>query len=361
MGEDQDKDDKTEDATDERREEFRERGEVAMSKDLSSTLALISVFAFLAVNAGWVYEQIRVIFMLFFGRIATHEITQLNFSVIFSQIWISGITIILPICLIPSLVAFITTLLQTQLNFSWKKLEPKWEKINPISGIGRIFSMQNMVELLKGIAKMCVVATASWIILGNEINKLPALINMPTAQMLIYFLDIMKNLFWTVCAALLVISGGDYLYQWMSLERKMMMSKHDIKEEFKKKEVDPQIKFRLRKMGRDMVAGNMISATKKATVVITNPTHYAVALHYELGMGAPVIVAKGVDFLALRMRETAKLADVPIVENKPLARAMYKTLEVGDEIPEGLYKAVSEVIRYVFRLKGKKFNERKAS
>ncbi len=361
MAEEQDQDDKTEDASDERREDFRERGDVAMSRDLTSTLALISVFAFLVLNSSWLYEQIRNIFMLFFGRISSHEITELNFSVIFSQIWISGLTIILPICLIPSVVAIMTTLLQTKLNFSWKKLEPKFEKINPISGIARLASMQNIVELLKGIAKMCVVATASWIILGNQINRLPSLINLPAAEMLVYFLEIIKNLFWTVCAALLVISGGDYFYQWMSLEKKMMMSKQDLKEEFKKKEVDPQIKNRIRKMGRDMIAGKMISATKKATVVITNPTHYAVALHYELGMGAPVIVAKGVDFLALKMRETAKASDVPIVENKPLARAMYKTLEVGDEIPEGLYKAVSEVIRYVFRLKGRSFSERRVS
>ncbi|MEI8025218.1 MAG: flagellar biosynthesis protein FlhB [Pseudomonadota bacterium] len=361
MAEDQDQQDKTEDASDERREDFRERGDVAMSRDLTSTLALISVFAFLVLNSSWLFEQIRGVFMLFFGRIASHEITELNFSVIFSQIWISGLTIILPICLIPSLVAITSTLLQTKLNFSWSKLEPSFEKINPISGFARLLSMQNIVELLKGIAKMCVVATASWIILGNQINRLPSLINLPPAQMLVYFLEIIKNLFWTVCAALLVISGADYFYQWISLEKKMMMSKQDLKEEFKKKEVDPQIKNRIRKMGRDMIAGKMISATKKATVVITNPTHYAVALHYELGMGAPIIVAKGVDFLALKMRETAKEADVPIVENKPLARAMYKTLEVGDEIPEGLYKAVSEVIRYVFRLKGKNFGERRVS
>jgi len=361
VAEDQDQQDKTEEASDERREDFREQGDVAMSRDLSSTLALISVFAFLAINSSWIFEQIRGIFAMFFGRIENHEITELNFSVIFSQIWFSGLTIILPICLIPATVSALSTLLQTRLNFSWSKLEPKFEKINPISGLARLFSMQNIVELLKGIAKMCVVATASWIILGSQINRLPTLINLPTAQMLVYFLEIIKNLFWTVCAALLVISGADYFYQWLSLEKKMMMSKQDLKEEFKKKEVDPQVKNRIRKMGRDMIAGKMISATKKATVVITNPTHFAVALHYEIGMGAPVIVAKGVDFLALKMRETAKASDVPIVENKPLARAMYKTLEVGDEIPEGLYKAVSEVIRYVFRLKGRSFSERRVS
>lgn len=358
MAEFEDGQDKTEDASDERREEFRDRGEVAVSRDFTSTLSLLSTFIFLAITINWLYVKLKNLILFYFSEISRPDITTNNFSSILSEIWISGLTIILPICLVPMIVAIAATLLQTQFNFSWAKLEPKFEKLNPISGLTRLFSMQNTVELIKGIAKMTVVAIAAWLILGQEIDHLPSLINLPLAEMLGYFMNIIKNLFWTVCAAQLVISGGDYIYQWFSLERKMMMSKQDVKEEFKKKEVDPHVKNKLRKMGRDLAAGKTIAATKKATVLVTNPTHYAIALHYELGMGAPIMVAKGIDFLALKMREAAKEVDIPIVENKPLARAMYKTLEVGDEIPEGLYKAVSEIIRYVFKLKGKRIKSK---
>ncbi len=355
MAELDDGQDKTEDASDERREDFRERGEVAVSRDFTSTLSLLSTFVFLAITTNWLFIKLRHALLFYFSEISQPEITVNNFSDILKEIWISGLSIILPICLVPMCVAVVTTLLQTQFNFSWKKLEPSLEKLNPISGLSRLFSMQNTIELIKGLAKMAVVATAAWLILGREINRLPSLITLPLTEMLGYFMSIIKNLFWTVCAAQLVISGGDYFYQWFSLERKMMMSKQDIKEEFKKKEVDPHVKNKLRRMGRELASGHTLAATKKATVLVTNPTHYAIALQYELGMGAPIMIAKGVDFLALKMRETAKEGDIPIVENKPLARAMYKTLEVGDEIPEGLYKAVSEIIRYVFKLKGKRF------
>jgi len=360
MGEENEGQDKTEEASDERREEFRDRGEVAQSRDLSSTLALISVFSFLVISSGWLYSQLKQVFMLFFARIENPEITTNNFSHIVSEMITRCLTIILPICILPLAVSLTSTLLQTQLNFSWKKLEPSLEKINPASGLARLFSMQNLVELAKGVTKMLIVAAASWLILRTQIAKLPSLMMLPTIEMLSYFLEIMTKLFWAVGAALLIISGLDYFYQWFSLEKKMMMSKQDLKEEFKKKEVDPQVKSRMRKMGRDMIAGKMIAATKNATVVVTNPTHFAVALSYEIGLGAPKVIAKGVDFLALRMREAAKEADVAIVENKPLARAMYKTLEVGDEIPESLYKAVSEIIRYVFKIQGKRINTKRA-
>ena len=167
-----------------------------------------------------------------------------------------------------------------------------------------------------------------------------------------YWGEITRNLFWAVSALLLVIGAGDYSYNLFTLEKKMKMTKQEAKEEQKKYEGDPHVKARIKRMQREMVMSKMVKATRDATVLVTNPTHYAVALKYELGMRAPVVVAKGIDFNALRLREVAAEADVPIVENKPLARTLYKIGDVGEEIPAALYQAVSEVVKYVFKLKG---------
>jgi flagellar biosynthesis protein FlhB len=160
-------------------------------------------------------------------------------------------------------------------------------------------------------------------------------------------------LFLSVAALLLLVGGLDFIYNYVQLERQMKMTKEEVKEEFKKREVDPQVKSKMKRMQRDMSNAKTVQAVTQATVVITNPEHFAVALQYELGMRAPTVLAKGQDHLAQAMKEAAREHEIPIVENKPLARTLYKMVEVGQEIPESLYRAVSEVIRYVFLLKGK--------
>jgi flagellar biosynthetic protein FlhB len=150
-----------------------------------------------------------------------------------------------------------------------------------------------------------------------------------------------------------VIAGGDYLYNFFSLEKKLKMTKQEVREEFKRREVDPHLKGRMRRMQRDLATRKVVEKTKEATVLLTNPTHYSIALKYEIGMAAPIVLAKGIDFLALKMREVAKEQKIPIIENRPLARELYATVDEGREIPDKLYKAVAEIIRYVFKLKGK--------
>ena len=219
-----------------------------------------------------------------------------------------------------------------------------------------MFSGQAVVELLKGIGKMGSVGVVSYLILYSEWTKVPGLMQYSIEKTWVYWADITKMLFWAVSGMLLLVAGFDYIYNFVTLEKKLKMTKQEVKEEFKKREVDPHVKAKIKRMQRDIAMSKAIQSTQEATAVITNPTHFAIAIKYELGMKAPIVIAKGKDMIAKRMKEVAKEYDVPIVENKPLARTLYKLVKEGQEIPESLYKAVSEIIRYVFLMKGKKLS-----
>jgi flagellar biosynthetic protein FlhB len=274
-----------------------------------------------------------------------------------NKVWINFLILITPLFIVTTFIAVFTTFSQTNMNFSWKAMAPSIERFNILKGLARMVNSHALMEMVKGIGKMTAVGVVSYLILKSEWFVTPGLINLGIEESWAYWGEITKSLFWAVAGLLLLIAGADYMYNFITLENRMKMTKKEVKDEFKKREVDPHVKARMRRMQRDLSNRKMIEKTKTATVVITNPTHYAVALKYEIGMSAPVIVAKGVDFLALRMREVAKKQDIPIVENKPLARTLYKVLEVGQEIPESLYKAISEVIRYVFKTKGIKYGQ----
>jgi flagellar biosynthesis protein FlhB len=239
-----------------------------------------------------------------------------------------------------------------------EKVSPDYSRISFSKGLVRMFNLQALVELLKGSGKLGAIFIVSYLILFSEIKNAPGLINLPLMTTWGYWGDITELLFYWVAALLLVIAAGDYIYNYFSLERQMRMSKQDIKEEYKRREADPQVKGRLRRMQRDILSQKMVEKTAKATVIITNPTHYSIALLYEVGMGAPIVVAKGIDFLALQMREVAKENSIPMIENRLLARTLYRLVEVDEEIPDSLYKAVSEIIKYVFNLKGIKVGAR---
>ena len=215
------------------------------------------------------------------------------------------------------------------------------------------------MELGKGLAKMGTVGLVTWLILQGEWDKLPSLMNVPMTTTWEYWGEITEYLFWAVSGLLLAVAAADFSYNLFQLEKKMKMTKQEVKEEHKRRETDPHLKGRRQRMAREMINRQMLVQTQEATAIITNPTHFSVAIKYETGMQAPIVIAKGVDFLALRIREVAKEYDIPIVENKPLARTLYKLVKVGDHIPETLYLAVSEVIKYVFKKRGVNFKGKK--
>jgi flagellar biosynthetic protein FlhB len=280
------------------------------------------------------------------------RITEKNVIPYLSTVWVEILQLILPLFFVAAVIGTIVSLLQTQFNWSWKKLEFDWSKLNPFPGIARMFKMETVVGLLKSSAKLIVVTLITWLILKGEWSRVPGLMNVPFYKTWVYWGDITAQLMWGVVGLMLFVAAADFIYSFISLENKMKMSKEEVKEEVKQRESDPHVKARLRKMAREMAGRKSIENTKKATVLITNPTHYSVAVRYEMGMVAPIVVAKGIDFLALKMRETAKDLEIPIVENVPLARALYAAVKEGEEVPNDMYKAIAEIIRFVFKLKG---------
>ncbi|MGE0171787.1 MAG: flagellar biosynthesis protein FlhB [Oligoflexales bacterium] len=345
--------DRSEEATPERRDEFRERGQIAFSRELTSVFALMAAVVFLSSYAGTYFNTLKHSLRNGFQNFYKISINTPEDLIHFTQnAAFDLLRMIAPVCLVVAAVASFTTLLQTQFNWSWEKLKPDFSKLNPIAGLANMFNTQALVNLLKGIGKMAAVTIVAYLILYSEWIKMPSLINYSSERAWAYWADITKNLFYGVSALLFVIAGGDYLFNFLTFEKQMKMTKQEVKEEYKRREVDPHVKAKIKKMQKDFSFAKVVKATAKATVIVTNPTHFAVALQYEMGMAAPVVVAKGQDFLALEMRRIANENSIPIVENPPLARTLFKLVDIGGLIPESLYKAVSEVIKYVFKLKG---------
>ena len=355
-----DNEDKTEEASPERREDFREQGSVAHSHELSQVVGLAAIAIFISWYAPQVISRSELIFVKNFQSIQSFRVSEKNIISYLGSQWIEILYIILPFFIVATLASSITSLLQTQFNWSWKKLEPDWSKMNPITGLGRLFSKEVLVGLLRTIAKLAAVSVIAWLVLAGEWDRVPSLLNANFALAWTYWGDITRQLLWGVVGLMLFVGAGDFIYSFVTLENKMKMTKQEVKDELKQRETDPHVKAKLRRMAREIANRKTIENTKKATVLITNPTHYSIAIRYELGMPAPMVVAKGADFLALKMRETAKELEIPIVENKPLARAIYASVKEGDEIPVSMYQAISEIIKFVFKLKGIKVNRKAA-
>ena len=262
------------------------------------------------------------------------------------------------ILLTPMLILFgaalATGLVQSGLIMAPDRIKPKLEKISLISGVKRLFSMRSLTEFAKGLFKISVVGFVATMLMLPEFASLDQIPKLEVSDMLGYLHGLIGRLLIGVLSIITVIAALDFLYQKFEHLKQNRMSRQEIKDEMKQTEGDPIIKQRLRQIRHDRARKRMMAAVPEASVVITNPTHFAVALKYELDeMSAPVLIAKGVDHLAFRIREIAREADVPIVENPPLAQALHAGVEVDDQIPPEHYKAVAEIIGYVFRLKGK--------
>jgi flagellar biosynthetic protein FlhB len=245
-------------------------------------------------------------------------------------------------------------LIQGTPTFSLEKIKPSLSKLSLISGFKRIFGLDGLTNLVKGLAKMLVVGFAVWTQIWPERNMLESVLNQTPMGVIGDMDHLLFKVLIAALAALAVIAAADYLLQRQRFLQRNRMSKQEIKEEYRQNEGDPQIKAKIRQIRLERAKKRMMAAVPEATVIITNPTHYAVALKYEAGkMAAPICVAKGIDALALKIREVAKEHNVPIVENPPLARALHAAVEVDDVIPQEHFKAVAQVIGYVMRLTGK--------
>lgn len=351
-----DNEDRTEEATPERRDEFREEGQIALSKEITSVFVLAAVVGLFGSYLLVLSEQIQNFMRQSFRHLTLGNFNEKALLAYFNWVGKELLIMIIPAGAAAAIAAAAITFGQTRLNWSWKRITPDFKRMNPLTGITRMFSVEAAVEVLKSVGKMVIIGAISYLILKSEIRRVPNLINVSFDQAWAYWADITHMLVWSVLGLLLFLAAGDFIYVFISLEKKLMMTKQEVKEEYRKRELDPHVKGKMKRMQREIANSKSIQATKGATVVITNPTHFAIALSYEIGMPAPIVIAKGQDFTAQRMKEVAKENNIPIMENKPLARTLFKVCKVGQHIPESLYKAVSEIIRYVFLLKGKKIS-----
>ena len=350
----QDDSQKTEEPTHRRLEQAREKGQVARSQEVNHWFMILAATIILAIFAksvtgGIVSHLHRFIEQAHAIRLDGPQLRE----IVLGSVIDLGLIVLVPVLLI-LFAAVLAGFVQTGLVFSTEPLTPKLEKLSLGRGLKRLFSTRSLVDFAKGLVKIAIVAAVVVLLLWPEVDIIPIITTMDLGS----FLDLLQTLSLRVLVGVLsvmtVIAGLDFLYQKQQHLKQLRMSKQELKEEFKQTEGDPMIKARLRQIRMERARQRMMAAVPEADVVVTNPTHYAVALKYDdATMEAPVLTAKGVDHVARRMREIAREHDVPIVENPPLSRALYDSVEVDREVPPEHYKAVAEIIGYVMRLKGR--------
>jgi len=346
---------KTEKATPKRRQQARRRGQVPQSAEVPSALVLLGTLLCLAVLGSHFGNRLFGLFRGILEHHLTMEITPGNVFRFFSAYVVQLAWLLGPIFAVALVMAVAAGYFQFGLLFTPALLKPNLTRLNPIAGFRNLFGWRSVVELVKSVLKLAVVGSVVFVLLWSERDRFLMLANVPVQEMFAYTADLVMRLILFVAVLLFILSIADYVYRRYEHEKSLRMSKQDIKDELKQQEGDPLVRSRIRERQRRIAMMRMMQEVPKADVVITNPTHYAVALRYEgTTMEAPKVVAKGVDYLAIRIREIARAHDVVIVENRPLARTLYERTDIGDTIPADLYHAVAEVLAYVYRLKGRR-------
>lgn len=350
----EDQGEKTEEATDSKREEYRKKGQVPMTKELGSAIFFLVAAGLVYISGRFFLANIFDIFNRTFGGEFLLSFREGRVNDVFMFVGYKLVILTGPVFVVAVVIGIGSQLIQTGLLQIEDALTPNLNKLNPMSGLGRIFSMRGFAELFKSILKMTVIGYVMYVLLRGQITQIPYLAGYSIPQLLNYLGEIIFKLLSGTGLFMLVLAVADYFFQRWQLEKEMMMTKQEIKEEHKSRDGDPMIKARIRRTQREMATRKMISEVPKADVIITNPTHIAVVLKYSDKLPAPQLIAKGADFMAEKIKEVARQHNIPIIENKPLARTIYKTMKVGQVIPRDLFVAVAEVLSYVFRLRRKK-------
>jgi len=355
MAEEEGAGEKTEQPTSRRMTQSRSEGMVPKSADLSQLLSMITSVYMLQTVAPSLWVKLQVVFKNgFTSPMGTSHWTtvELRFQLI------NLIAFLLPdILILLGSVAFVgalSTLLQTNFLWSSKLLRPRFSMLNPVTGLKKIFSLQNTVQVFKALAKLAIIGPVAYFGIMGIFPEFFSLMDLPLKSLLPYTAQAAQKIFNDIAQLLLVLALADLAWQRYSVGKKLKMSKQEVTDEAKSTEGDEKTKMKIRQKALARARQRMLQAVKSADVVVTNPTHYAVALSYSTTPGAaPTVVAKGGDHLAFRIRELAKTHGVPVLERKLLARTLYANVEVGHEIPYELYAAVAEVLAYVFKLKGR--------
>lgn len=346
---------KTEEPTGKRLGEARRKGNIARSPDLNNAVSLLTGFVLLYFMAMATYNSIYRITETSLGNLACKDITpDIISDIIISQIYIS-IKILLPILGGLMLIGLGVSYAQTGFLFSFEVLKPNLQRLNFIANIRKLFSLQSFVKLLFSAVKLIIIAGVTFFFIKKEYDKIIGVLHCDLLQIFGISVALMYGLALRISVVLFVLSILDFFYQKWQYKKNLRMTKQEVKEERKQAEGDPQIKSKIRSVQLKMAMKRMMSAVPTADVVVTNPTHYAVALKYDgAAMRAPTVVAKGADLVAKRIKEVAKKHNIPLVEDRHLAQTLYKMVEIGREIPQKLYYAVAKVLSYVYQLKRKK-------
>jgi len=345
---------RTEKATPRRRRKAREEGKVARSVELNSAIIICLGFLTLYLAGPMMATQIQDIMRHTMSNAPLIAASDPTFVKVFGDNMLHFFSILLPVFAVMVVIGFGSNVAQVGFQITPKALEPKLEKLDLVKGLKRLFSSRKLVELVRDTVKLLIVFYVAYLAIRNEFDNFFLLPDMSTVQFGITMGRLALVIALKIGAAILVIAALDYMYQRYDFEKSLKMSKQDIKDENKDTEGSPQIKGRIRQLQREMARRRMMQEIPKADVVITNPTHLAVALKYDPAeMQAPMVVAKGERLIAEKIKEIAYEHDIPVIEDKPLARALFKMCDIGQLVPANLYRAVAEVLAYVYRLKGK--------
>lgn len=352
---DEDDSEKTEEPSHKKLEDAREKGQVPTSREFNHWIIFVAAAIFLFGLAPGLADDVTTSMRAFLERPHTFSITAESVPLI-----IGGALSSLGMAMAPTAALFLVAgaaagILQTGILFSTESIQPKLEKISPIAGVKRMFSLRSLTEFGKGILKLIIVGSIAAAVIMPEMEAIETVSGMGAADLIHRLAEVAGRLLMAVLSIMTLIAAADFLYQRWEHIKKLRMSRQDLKDEYKQTEGDPLIKQRLRQIRMDRARKRMIAEVPKADVIITNPTHFAVALKYDtLHMNAPMVLAKGADKAAFRIREIAKEHGIPIVENPPLARGLYANVGIDEEIDEENYRAVAEVINYVWKLRGRK-------
>lgn len=353
MAGDSDDSQKTEDPSSKKLDDARDKGQVAQSREVTNWFVMAGSTASLLIFGPGIVSAMRETMAMFFERSADMRIDE-SFAPTMLSVLARIAAATAPAFAVMMACGLAGSMLQNGLIYAPDKLIPKFEHISPLAGVKRLFSVRALMEFLKGLLKMAIVGSVAAYLLMPELNRMPLMPSLGVEGIAREIEGLSLRLVGGVLAVLALIAIGDFAYQRFSFIKSMRMSKQEVKEEYKEQEGDPFIRGKLRQIRTERARRRMMSAVPNASVVITNPTHFAVALQYEMNSaGAPKVVAKGADHVAARIREVARDNNVPIIENPPVARALYASVEIDQEIPPEQYKAVAEIISYVFKLKGK--------
>lgn len=342
--------DKTEKATPKKRRDQRKEGNVLQSKEIGTAVSILGIFSIVRLLAEFMMKNLLSYFARVYEQSGTYELTADSYMPLIVNVITVVVLVVGPVLAAAMLLGILPTIAQTKGLFTMKALKPKFSRLNPLEGIKKMFSLQSIVGIVKGLVEVIAIGVLVFNEISDRMPTILSLIDCGVMQGIAYAALSIYDLVMTICIVLVFVAAADFLFQWWQFEKKLKMSKQEVKDEFKQMEGDPQIKSKIKQRQQEMARSRMMAEVPTADVVIRNPTHYAVALRYDQNKNrAPQVIAKGKDYLALKIVQIAEANNVYCMENPTLARALYAQVDLGREIPYELYDAVAEVLTVVYR------------